>query len=194
MLKTVISNRGLIPLSLALAASAGLLTAAPAQAGPLDFLKKEVTKTAKKEAKRAVERQASGVRVAVGDVTSDSTARSQDGGGGIFNNGGSANRFDDTDIVHTTTEEKGLSQNGTTVATANEVQAPQTEGQPASAQVGSGRTRARASIEAASATRGKLSQNGTTVATANEVQAPQTEGQAALLLPAVQKAREAAAR
>ena len=55
MLKTVISNRALIPLSLALAASAGVLTATPAQAGPFDLIKKEVSKAAKKKAKRMIE-------------------------------------------------------------------------------------------------------------------------------------------
>jgi hypothetical protein len=79
-----------------------------------------------------------------------------------------------------------LEQNGTTVGTAAEVQAPNTtkgphlllpavqkyqDGKPATAQ------------------RAKLKQNGTTVATAGEVQAPGAKPRAGLLLPAVQKVR-----
>jgi hypothetical protein len=74
-----------------------------------------------------------------------------------------------------------MQQNGTTVATAGDVQAP-------------AQRRPHLLLPAvqkaqAEPRKAKLKQNGTTVATAGEVQAPQAPGQAALLLPAVQKAQ-----
>lgn len=62
-----------------------------------------------------------------------------------------------------------MSQNGTTVETASEVQAPQAE------QAGLLLPAVQANRAASRPQRGKLSQNGTTVATANEVQAPNRE-------------------
>lgn len=78
-----------------------------------------------------------------------------------------------------------MQQNGTTVATAGDVQAPAQKGphllvpavQRSSAQAQPQPTR--------------MEQNGTTVATAGNVQAPQTPEQPALLVPAVQKAQAA---
>lgn len=77
-----------------------------------------------------------------------------------------------------------LKQNGTTVATAGEVQAPQHEAQAALLLPAVQKVR-----EPARSQRAKLKQNGTTVATAGEVQAPGAKPRAGLLLPAVQKAR-----
>jgi hypothetical protein len=62
-----------------------------------------------------------------------------------------------------------MSQNGTTVETASEVQAPQAE------QAGLLLPAVQANRAASRPQRGKLSQNGTTVATADEVQAPNRE-------------------
>ena len=75
-------------------------------------------------------------------------------------------------------------QNGTTVGTAAELQAP-----PAGGQAGLLLPAVQKVRPASSTQRAKLKQNGTTVATAGEVQAPGTKPRAGLLLPAVQKAR-----
>ena len=81
-----------------------------------------------------------------------------------------------------------LSQNGTTVATANEVQA----GEHGQAHIAIDPKMSDIKGKSVKPRPAKMSQNGTTVPTADEVQAQQNETQAALLLPAVQKAREAA--
>ena len=62
-----------------------------------------------------------------------------------------------------------MSQNGTTVETASEVQAPADE------QTALLLPAVQSAREAARRQNAKLSQNGTTVATANEVQAPAPE-------------------
>ena len=256
MLKTVISSRALIPLSLVLAAGTGLLTAAPAYAGERDRTASSTAKTFKAQPKRASQtRSTRGVRVAAGDVNGRRSTRSGNGGGGIFNNGGtvsidrSKSRFKggvnvsagDVNGARSTRKKGKLSQNGTTVASANEVQAPQStpailtplllpavqkasdtkptspKGKPFRQEPGttvpsaddvqapqeetrtaragsSGGPKVKVFDGRAPAARGKLNQNGTTVETANEVQAPQDEQQVGLLLPAVQKVREAAPR
>ena len=258
MLKTVISSRALIPLSLVLAAGTGLLTAAPAYAGERDRAATSTAKTFKAQQKRTSQtRSTRGVRVAAGDVNGRRSARSGNGGGGIFNNGGTFAREQratnraftgginvsagDVNGVRSTRKKGKLSQNGTTVATANEVQAPQStpailtplllpavqkasdtkptspKGKPFRQEPGttvpsaddvqapqeetrtaragsSGGPKVKVFDGKAPAARGKLNQNGTTVETANEVQAPQDEQQVGLLLPAVQKVREAAPR
>ena len=196
MLKTVISSRALIPLSLVLAAGTGLLTAAPAYAGERDRAASSTAKTFKAQPKRTSQtRSTRGVRVAAGDVngrrsTGRRTARSQDGGGGIFNNGGTIGRSNSK-------RRRG----GARVSSGDiNAQAPRKGGiltglllpavQKASAQTGSGRTRARADVNSnhaegggphvkvfdghSSSARAKLSQNGTTVATANEIKGPET--------------------
>jgi len=104
---------------------------------------------------------ASGVWVASGDVTGD--GRSDTAAG------------------------RKLKQNGTTVGTAAEVQAPNTTERPHLLLPA-----VQKAHEPSKSQRAKFKQNGTTVATAGEVQAPQGEGQAALLLPAVQKVHEPA--
>ncbi len=81
-----------------------------------------------------------------------------------------------------------MQQNGTTVATAGDVQAKHANRRatlllPAVQKV----------QEPAQPQRAKLKQNGTTVASAGDVQAPKDGGEAALLLPAVQKVHEPAA-
>ncbi|MFN2098833.1 hypothetical protein [Altererythrobacter sp. MF3-039] len=209
-------------MSLALAASAGLMTATPAHAGPLDFLKNEVSKAAKKEAKRAIEAGTQrAVRVAVSDVSRDGIDESAAEGESFRQEGhttvptaddiqskpqahiggaGGAGKVSHNRVQMERANAK-LSQNGTTVGTASEVQAPQTEEQrPQRAKLSQNGTTVATANEVQAPTaeqrpqRARLSQNGTTVETASEVQAPESEGQAGLLLPAVQKVREPARR
>jgi len=119
------------------------LVAAPAHAGPLDFIKSAVKAEAKKRLNSELERRGL------------STAHAQDS-------------------MPAPTEAR-LVQNGTTVATADEVLAPET---------GEG---------AANATgKGFRQEGGTTVPTADDVQAPQGEERIGLLLPAVQRAQASA--
>lgn len=172
MLKTMISSRGLVPLSLAFAAGAGLLVSAPVQAGPFDFIKAEVSKAAKKQARKTIEKafgvdaqvhatgqdrdpraNAQGINIATGDITGDGTAD-------IIPAAGPGNAPQDKPLRQ---------EGGTTVATADLVLAPGND-------------------EDTQPTR--LEQNGTTVATANELQAPGGESEIGLLLPAVQRVRD----
>lgn len=140
------------------ALSATAVTAVPAHAGPLSFIKKVV----KREADRALEDM-------LGSGASQSApATAAANGKGFRQEGGTT--VGTADDVQAPQDENAvglllpavqsvreaarpqrakMSQNGTTVETANEVQAPQ------------------------SPQRAKMSQNGTTVETANEVQAPQ---------------------
>ena len=93
-----------------------------------------------------------------------------------------------------------LSRNGTTVATATEVKRPETE-EAAIGGDGADVLRGGAGNDTLISGRDKdpatgkpfRQEPGTTVPTADDVQAPQDETQVGLLLPAVQKAREAAA-
>lgn len=108
--------------------------------------------------KDTAHQSASGVWVASGDVTGD--GRSDTAAG------------------------RKLKQNGTTVGTAAEVQAPNTTERPHLLLPAVQKAQ-----EPSKSQRAKFKQNGTTVATAGEVQAPGAKPRAALLLPAVQKAR-----
>lgn len=114
------------------------LVAAPAHAGPLDFIKSAVKAEAKKRLNSELEHR--GI----------STAHAQDS-------------------TPAPTEAR-LVQNGTTVATADEVLAPETG-------------------EGAANRKGFRQEGGTTVPTADDVQAPQGEERIGLLLPAIQKAQ-----
>ncbi len=168
----------------ALLASAALSTAflaAPAQAGPFAFIKKAIKKELSETAESLTE---SAVEGAVGAMLQDRTAsepaatppseprpikpewKTEEGeaaatgqeGGGLWNDRAAAK-----------TQRAKMSQNGTTVETASEVQAPQEE---QAVLIVPAVQRARG---AARPQRGKMSQNGTTVETASEVQAPQAE-------------------
>ncbi|MEE1878074.1 hypothetical protein [Altererythrobacter litoralis] len=118
------------------------LVAAPAHAGPLDFIKSAVKAEAKKRLNSELEHH--GI----------STAHAQDS-------------------TPAPTEAR-LVQNGTTVATADEVLAPET-GEP--------------NGDGSANRKGFRQEGGTTVPTADDVQAPQGEERKGLLLPAIQKAQ-----
>ena len=121
----------------------------------------------------------------------DTSAADGNGGGGIYNSGGTLDAQAQVGRGRTSARaqvgEAMTSQNGTTVATASEVQAP-----PSTSK---GKVEATWKTEEGTKSQARpergMSQNGTTVETASEVQAPADE-QTALLLPAVQSAREAA--
>ena len=121
----------------------------------------------------------------------NTSAADGNGGGGIYNSGGTLDAQAQVGRGRTRARanvgEAMTSQNGTTVETASEVQAP-----PSTSK---GKVEATWKTEEGTKSQARpqrgMSQNGTTVETANEVQAPMDE-QAALLLPAVQSAREAA--
>jgi hypothetical protein len=144
------------------ALSAAIVAAAPAHAGPLDFIKKAV----KKELVEITQSATQGVVDATFKGEKDTKAQSSEGG--FRQEGGTT--VETADDVQAPQEEGAamllpavqpvreaarprhsrMSQNGTTVETANTVQAPQKP------------------------QRAKLKQNGTTIATAGEVQAPTT--------------------
>ncbi|MCM8557981.1 FG-GAP repeat protein [Sphingomicrobium sediminis] len=184
----------------ALAIGAFGLTCAPAHAetGPFDFLKKEATKMVEKEARNLVRDNAPAgdlvATVAFGEEegasasesgmsqngTTVPTANTVQAGASMTTADINADGVMDVIIVHAdgSTEiifgqaAAGMSQNGTTVPTADEVLAPELE-QEAPAQIGRGRARARATVNASAApARAGMSQNGTTVPTADTVQAP----------------------
>ncbi len=132
--------------------STAALVAVPAQAGPLGFIKKlvkqELADLAQDTIRSATDTATTGVVVAAGDVTGDG-------------------RPD-------TAERPFRQEGGTTVPTADDVQAPQEE---RAALIVPAIQKARY----AAPRRGKLSQNGTTVPSAEDVAAPQRPQRARLV-------------
>jgi hypothetical protein len=151
------------------------LAATPAQAGVFGFVKSALKAEAGKRIGAELDRRGVSAQADAANETADQTAA----GVWVASGDMTGDGRDDSCAG------RKLEQNGTTVASAAEVQAPQGEGQAALLLPA-----VQKAHEPAKPQRAKLKQNGTTVATAGEVQAPQGEGQAALLLPAVQKVRE----
>ncbi len=139
------------------ALSATALVAVPAHAGPLSFLKKvvkqELSELAQETAQGAVD-AATGTVKARKTGKTDATWKVEEGEAAASGDGGFRQ------------------EGGTTVPTADDLLAPEDEGEalllPA----------VQAAREAARPQRSKMSQNGTTVETANEVQAPAPPGAA----------------
>lgn len=180
------------------ALSATAMAAVPAHAGPLDFLKRAV-KQELKETFEEVTESAVETAVETAVVATIGADASNESGGGIYNSGGTLSTQAQVGRgrakARASVGEAMTSQNGTTVETASEVQAPQGEAQAPRPKKSAEWSRVKNTAAAGTSqpARAKLSQNGTTVETANEVQA-QADEQAALLLPAVQSARESARR
>ena len=172
------------------ALSATAMAAVPAHAGPLDFLKRAV-KQELKETFEEVTESAVETAVETAVVATIGADASNESGGGIYNSGGTLSTQAQVGRgrakARASVGEAMTSQNGTTVETASEVQAP-----PSTSK---GKVEATWKTEEGTKSQTRpergMSQNGTTVETASEVQAPADE-QTALLLPAVQSAREAA--
>lgn len=169
-------------LATASALSAAALVAAPAHAGPLDFLKNAVKHEL---SELAQETTRSAVDAAVGKRKSDKKASTASNEGGFRQEGGTtvptaddvlAPQGDARSGVNVASGDvdgdgragkPGLSQNGTTVPSADTVQARQPERRAAlivpAVQKAAPETRPQ---------RGWMVQNGTTVATAGEIAAP----------------------
>lgn len=170
-------------LATATALSATALAAVPAHAGPLGFLKKivkqELSELAQDTAQRAVDAATGGAEESKGKKKGkvDATWKVEEGEAAAPPSSGGYRQ-----------------EGGTTVPTADDVQAPQggTRGLilPAVQPRNQGGVNVAVGDINGDGRDGRpgMSQNGTSVETADTVQAQQEERRAALLLPAVQKA------
>jgi len=153
------------------------IAAAPAQASVFGFSKSALKSQASKRIDAELERRGVSVQA---DVRSSSAAEPASG---VWVASGDMNGDGRSDQAR-----RGkLEQNGTTVATAGDVQAPG-NGQQAALLLPA----VQKAHEPVQPQRAKLEQNGTTVAASGDVQAPNTTEGPHLLLPAVQKAHDPA--
>lgn len=164
MTKTITHSATLKAMLAGAAISMTAIAATPAQAGALSFLKKAV----KKELSRVAENTVESVLESAVETAADTTFRAEkpaqadagQEGGGLWNSGSGT-------AAANPASKPMRQEGGTTVGTADDVQAPREEGTALIVPA------VQPPREAARRTqRAKLKQTGTTVATASEVQAP----------------------